>query len=1159
MRFLVRLSRPGFAWIAALAILAAATPAAFAQSDTAAISGFVRDPSGANVPNATVNIKNEATGVERRVTSNDTGYYVASSLPPGFYTVSVEATGFKRFEKTNNKLDPSISTTVDANMQVGSATEVVNVVAEVQQLQSETATLGKLITQEEVKNIPLNGRNPLFLALLKAGVSGGAPAGVNFGLSTAGLNINGSRTQDNLVTFDGAVAVRTRSNGTSIGVADVDAVQEIQVLTANYNAEYGRSAGGQVRIVTKSGAKDFHVDLYEFFRNSAMNANSWTRNRTIGRQDISGRAEPFRYNQFGYVASGPVTLGKFNRDRNKLFWLWSQEWVKQRQDPLTTIRVPSAAMGRGDFSELLTAPNVYFNAPQYVRDPLLTGNCSATDQTACFPGNIIPANRLSGQGRALLNSYPAAIPGFNLGGNNFLQTRGAFQNQRKDNLSVDFNPAVSHYLRFRWQNYELTDAGAFRAGTDRAPSTLTRPNDTASLNYIWTLRPNLINETLFAASADRVKIAVQTEGDRFKRSVYGINYPYLFQAKEIFDKIPTIEIQNFATIDGGPYPSSSSGPIWQLSNNMTWITGSHTVKFGGYWERAGQNDFDQINVAGVPGGTNNQNGRFVFTNTRPGGTGLAIANAAMGLYDTYAELGNRSYTPYRGHMYEAFLQDSWKLTPKLRVEMGLRFSRIQPYYSQWRNMLVFDPSAYDPAKAVTLDPRTGFLAAGTAPLAQYNGMVIPGDGWPDSARGRIPIADSGEFNSLFRGSKEFSKIHNIWQPRLGFAYQLNDKTVIRSGAGRFVTRLGVSDSVFLGGNPPLQPTASTTNGLVDNPAGAGRVSGFPLTVTTQDPIFKNPEAWTWNVTVQREITPTTVVEVGYVGRKSLFGQRERNLNQLRPGTIQANPGVPVDFLRPYKGYATIRTTNNEADSWYNGLQLSLSRRFAKGLSMGAAYTYSKLFDDGSAQRDVIPDAYDANELWGPSSFDRRHVAVINTIYELPFLKNASSLGGRLLGGWQLSGLVQFQTGTPFSVGTGDDFAGVGPGSGAQFWRVNGSPNLADPKFSEGAADNNYYFTVWGDPAARTSPVFTRPAAGTFVKDRVRNILYNPGFQNWTGALFKNFVFAERHKVQFRGEVFNIPNHPNWSGADTNPTSGTFGKVTAKNFERTFQLSLRYSF
>ncbi|HUS07153.1 MAG TPA: hypothetical protein VMZ52_12680, partial [Bryobacteraceae bacterium] len=310
-------------------------------------------------------------------------------------------------------------------------------------------------------------------------------------------------------------------------------------------------------------------------------------------------------------------------------------------------------------------------------------------------------------------------------------------------------------------------------------------------------------------------------------------------------------------------------------------------------------------------------------------------------------------------------------------------------------------------------------------------------------------------------------------------------------------------------------------------------------------------AWTWNATVERELGYGTTVEIGYVGRRGLNQQRERNINQLLPGTLQANPGINADFLRPYKGYGFIRTTNNESTSRYNGLQIEVSRRMSKGLSFGFAYTLSKLYDSGSAQRDIIPNAYDAHNLWAPSDYDRRHVAVVNFVWQLPIFRNQSTLLGKIAGGWQLSTIAQFQTGTPFSVAKGDDYAGVGPGSGSQFWDITGDPHLADANWSPGGtADSNFYFN---------KSAFKQPAPGTFVTNTVRNTLYNPGFQNWTAALFKKFTITENQSVQFRSEFYNFPNHPNWSNPTNDPTSSAFGKITAKNFERSLQLSLRYSF
>jgi hypothetical protein len=1134
---------------------------AFAQSDNAQITGVIKDSTGAIIPGVKVLVKSQARSVRRTAVTNDQGYYVISNLAPDVYSVIVEHYGFKRFTLSNKKVDPNIAATVDITLEVGQVTEVVKVVASTNDVQKESATVGKLVEGAQIEYMQLNGRNPLLLALLKPGVSGGALGGFSFALTNGALNINGSRTQENLITFDGAVAIRVRSNGTSIGVADVDATQEVQILTSNYNAEYGRSSGGQIRIVTKSGTRDLHGTVYEFMRNSAFDANSWSRKRTNpGNRpcdefpaDTHCRPEPFRYNQFGYSLSGPVLLPftEFNKGRDKLFWMWGQEWVRRRRAVTRQMTVPTIKMRGGDFSELLNPTNGFFPGAVTIKDP----------QTGLpFAGNIIPQNRLSLGGIGLLRAFPE--PNFDGPGSvNWFAERPETQDQRKDTISIDYYQGDNHSVRWRAQLYHFLEFAPFPFSSDPglAPRIFDRPNQTTSLNWVWSISATWINETLVAASRDQVFIKV-AETDSFRRSQYGINYPYIFpDRKEIPDKVPTVNgLAPFGNIDGGPYPAQSTGPIYQMSNNMTNIRGAHTIKFGIYFERAGQNDFDQINVAGTPGGTNNQNGRFVFSNSTPAATGQAIANAALGLFETYAEIGVRSFTPYRGHMFEWFFQDAWKVTPNLRLELGLRHSLIQPYYSLWRNMVVFDERFYDPSIAVTQDPRTGFITGGGL-RSRYNGLLIPGSEWPHAARGRIPIADTGEFDFLFRGvPKEYSKIHkDNFQPRFGIAYAFNDKAVVRAGAGRFFTRLGVSDSIFLGGNPPLQPTVSVTRGSVDNPGGtAGNI--FPLVITTQDPIFKNPEAWHWSASFERDVGFDTVVEIGYVGRRGLHLQRERNINQLVEGTVQANPGINPDALRPFKGFGSIRVTNNDARSFYHGLQVGTTRRFTNGLSFGLAYTLSKSEDDGSGQRDVIPNAFNAGTLWGPSDFDRRHVMVINGIYELPFLRGRSGMSGKVLGGWTIAAISQFQTGTPFSVRTGDDFAGVGPGSGAQFWVIQGNPELSqsERRFSNSSTDKNFWFQTTNPDG---SPVFTPPAAGTFNNQSVRNALYNPGFQNHNLGLFKHFRIKETHKLQFRFEAFNWPNHPNWDNAQGDPRNANFGRVTTKSSERNLQFALRYSF
>ena len=1157
--------------LALFALLATLTPAVFAQSDLTSLSGTVRDASGAVIPSAQVALVNDATGTERKTATNESGFYTFTNISSGTYTLNVDAAGFRRVSRTGAKLDPNVPSTINVDLAVGQSSEAIEVSASQVAIEADSATLGRVVETRQIRDLQLNGRNPILLALLKPGVNGGALSGQTFGLSQGGLNINGSRVQDNLITFDGAVSVRTRANGSSIGAADADATQEVQVLTANYNAEYGRSAGGQVRIVTKSGGRDFHGAAYEYFRNSALDANTWARNRVIGNTAVSGQPAPFRYNQFGFVVNGPIYApGKFNSSRNKLFFLFGQEYLRYRLDVTESITVPTALMRQGNFSELLNTASPYYTGKQLV----------FPGTTTPIPGNVIPASSLSKNGIALLNVYPQPTAGYQQGKNNFLAVAGGPQNQRKDTGSVDYLPAEKHYIRFRVQSYNFNQYIPFpndNGGVVR--QTFNRPNQTVSLDYVWTISPSLINEALVTASADHVRIGVDTSNKAYDRTTYGITYPYVFQnGKEIQNKIPTVTIANFQEINGLPYPSSSAGPIYQISDNITKIKGNHTFKGGFLFERAGENDFDQINISGVPGGTNNQNGRFVFTDSRPGGSGTAVADAALGLFSTYAEIGQRSYTPYRGFMWEFFAQDSWKVTPKLHVDYGFRETIIQPFHSLWGNIALFAPEFYNPATAVQVDPKTGNPIANSGnPL---DGVIIPGSGLTAAGKGRVPALDSGAYNSLYTPSvpSYYSNVHpgQGFQPRLGLAYQLNSKTVVRSGVGRFMTRLGVSDSVLLGGNPPLQPTASISNGSVDTPLGPGGAATYPLGVTSQDRIYKNPESWAWNVAVQREVGFDTTVEIAYVGRRGLHLQQERNINQLQPGTVQANPGVSENYLRPYKGYGAIRLTENNASSTYNGLQLDVNRRFKKGFLFGLAYTLSKSSDNGSDPKDSLANAFDRSTVWGPSNYDRRHVVVTNFIWQLPFFTN-NNLTGKVLGGWQVTGVIQFQTGTPFSVQTGDDFAGVGTGSGngtgqQQRWIVVGNPNqpaqFANQDISGNAEQKFWYqFVSSTGPLAKAgaTPNITQPAAGTFTTQLSRNQFYNPGFQNWNAGLFKDFRLGGKegsNYVTFRAEGFNFLNHPNWNGADANPNNKTFGQVTNKDANqpnRALQLSLRYTF
>jgi len=1133
---------------AAACLFAIAIPV-LAQSDTSSLSGTVADASGALLPNAKVTVHDMATGAERSITTNEAGSFTLTNLPSGSYSVRVENKGFQTTTLNDVRLDPSIGRHIDIPMKVGDTTIEVTVEAGANVVQTESGSVGQLVTEEQVKSIQLNGRNPLYLSQLEPGVvRNNSMAAFAFGLDN-GINVNGARSQESLITLDGAPMVRTRSNGTSVGVADVDSTSQVQILTTSYPAEYGRTSGGQIRMVPKSGSSNFHGSAFEYFRNTVLNANTWQRNNAgLPRQ-------AFRYNQFGWNLNGPIYIpGHFNKNRSMLFFLLGQEWVRYNHDDTSsaTLKVPTTLMRTGNFSELLGS-NIFYNAPVQIVNPS-TG--------VPYPNNIIPTNQLSPNGIGLLNAYPAP----NLSNNassNWIDSALFTEKQRKDTIVIDFVPFQAHHFRFSLLNYNYDDYEPHFGNFNLNPRIFNRPNQIGVFRYSWTISPTMVNEFMVSAAADHVDIGIDTSLGRYDRTQYGINYPYLYSAatKTIPNKIPTIQLANFGTLDGGPYPSRSGGMVYDIVDNITKVWGNHTLKFGGLWEYAGENNFDQISVDNTrPGTTNNQNGLFLFTDRRVTGTqttGAAIANAALGLFDTYGEIGQRSYTLFRGNMFEGFVQDQWRATPKLVLEMGVRYSVMMPYHALWGNQSFFSEKDWNPALAPTVDPTTGFVTGGD-PL---NGVVIPGSGFPSSAKGHVSddILSNG-YARLFRGydSNYHPTVYSNIQPRFGFAYQITPGTVLRGGAGRYVQRLGISDVVHVGGNAPFQPSSTVTRGSVDNPGGIG-TNASPIALTSQRYEYPSPEAYGWNLTVEQDFPRIATFTMSYVGRRGIHLEQLGNVNQLQPGTVQANPTISnTDALRPYRGYSTIAEAQNLGGSNYHSLQANLKRRLTNGFLFGVAYTWSKSLDFGSSNGTNVPNVYNTNINYGPSDFDTRHVMVLNYVWDIPFATQATNrLVRSTLGNWQFSGTIQAQSGRPPANGiaTGNDRAGVGPGSGNQYYARTRQPNL--PHGFAGSSGTAQWFE---------SSVYFAAPLGTFAPRGSRNNIYGPGFSSFSAALQKSMHVIpghDNHALVFRAEAFNYLNHPNLDNPDVNPTSATFGRVTSKGTtyasERQLQFSLRYAF
>ena len=1118
---------------------------ALAQTTTTSVSGTITDASKAAIPNVKVIVRNESTRAEAVVTSNAIGFYTATNLQPGIYSVLASAPGFETAVLTSVHLEPNIGSRVDIALKLGGASTTVTVEANSNALQTESAAVGQLITSEQVSSIQLNGRNPLYLSQLEPGVTRNAPlTSFNFTPDFGGPQINGARNDEILITLDGAPTIRTRANGTTTGVPDTDTISQVQVLSTTYPAQYGGTSGGVIVQVPKTGTSQFHGSAYEYLRNSFFNANTWQRNSST-QASISQHPSPFRYNQFGWNGSGPIFIpNHFNKDRSKFFFLLGQEYVRYRQNSTQTGTVPTELMRTGNFSELL-GNNIFYSSVKQIVNPT-TG--------VAYSNNVITSN-LSSNGLGLLKAYPA--PNENAASYNWQDSAANPENQRKDTLVLDYLPTPSHQFRFSLLNFNYNDYRPFSGNFNLTPETWNWPDQVAVLHYTWTVNPHIVNDFTASASADHVSIDIDTSNGLYDRTQYGINYNYLFSSldKLLPNKIPTINIANFTTLSGEPYPSHSGGEVVNFADNLTLVHGQHTLTFGGLWQYSGENNFDQISVSQTTAGaTNNQNGQFIFTDTRDKNpsTSVAVANAALGLFDTYGEIGQKSYTLFRANVAEFFAQDQWHATPKLLVEAGARWTIIQPYYAIWRNQSFFSPVDYKAAEAPTISRTNGIASGGDS----YDGVVIPGDGFPSSAKGHVSDSVLSNYSRLFRGyGKGYHKtVLNGFQPRFGFTYQMSPGTVVRAGAGRFIQHTGINDEIQLGGNSPFQLSETITAGSVDNPGGTTSNS-WPLSLSSEPYDMPNPEAWAWTVSAEREINNFGNLTLSYVGRRGIHLPQLGELNQLKPGTVQANPSIATDALRPYQGFSTILEASNRGSSIYQGVQAGLKRSMTKNLSFGVAYTWSKLMDYGSSRGYELPNYYDSSVNYGHGDFDIRHVLVVNYVWNIPYAAHSSSqIVRHVFGNWQVSGVTQVQSGEPFSVSTSDDYAGVGTGAGDQLWSVAGKPALYK-KFAGTSSQK------WFDTTA-----FSEPTSGTFAGRGSRNATYGPGFQSWNIALLKSIHLVPGHENQvmnFKAEAFNFTNHPNLDTPDTDPTSGTFGEITTKggtySSDRELQFSLRYQF
>ena len=1132
-----------------LAVLFFPAPA-LAQFDTAQVSGSIQDNTGGVLPGVDVVLIAEGTGLERRSVTNQAGVYTFPNVPVGDYRVNATLSGFTPASRTGVRVNAGLNIRVDIQLALGGLTETVQVQAATTLV--DTAVIGRTVRADQIADTPLSARRATQVAQLVPGTIGGNMGGLPTAAATfaTGItSINGGRSEEFITTVDGAPSIRVRANGGfTMGMQNADTVEEVQVLTTNYQAEYGRASAGLLRLVTKSGTQQFRGNAFWSGQDDSLNANTWTNNRA------GIEKSPSNFNQYGFTVGGPIYLpGVFNSDRSKLFFFWGEEWDRIRSVENQQAIVPSAAMRNGDFSELLDPSNSYYRAVRRIRDPRTGLPCTAADQRGCFPGNIIPRDRISPNGLALLNSYPLPTPGFQQGANNWIGTPSTFDDTRKDSVKIDYVPHSNHRIAVRhtWAPHVWNDPESVTAFS----SIWDYPGRTMAATYTGTLSSTLINEFTFSwGSTEPSRFFGQRNCDYCPggtglvpypiRSQIGLNYPFIFPDTKLDpDKLSNLAIQSFSGLTLNQYPGYWYDFVFVWSDSVTKIQGNHTFKAGVSVERSGMKDQIQLSAASAPA-TTNQNGAFrFFDTTRTDGTGLAISNALLGLFDDYTEFGTKPLTNFIGMGYDFFGQDSWKVTRQLTVELGLRYSLWQQWRDENNAIASFQSAFYDPARAVTVDPRVGFVVPGTGD--PFNGIVLPGDGPTPEALALFPqLAGLGRlYQGLPPGFAEDPK--DGFQPRLGMAYALSDAMTVRSGIGLFLNRPQINTSAAYGFNPPLSEMATVINGNVDAPAGAERRT-FPLVMAMFSPDYANARSWAWNATMDRQLPWQNSMQISYVGRSASNLERARNINQLQPGTIQANPGVNANALRPFKGFGTITLYETTGTSRYNAMQLQVSRRATTGVGYSVAYTLARTTDDGSSRLEILPNAYDDSGYYGISNLDRPHVLITQAYYRTPELSSAPAALRAAFGDWNLGGVFQAQSGAPFDVTTAVDIAGVGPGSGGQYYDIVGDPQ-------EGRTDFDGTRAVWFNRNA-----FRAPAPGTYATTWERNTLRQPGFWDLHMSLRKS-VRVGTHRAEFRWDVFNVLNHTNLGGANANPTSADFGTITSRTGNRTMQIGLQYIF
>ncbi len=1146
---------PRFLFLASIAALFAGASAT-AQQITGSITGSVTDAQGASVTGAQITLTNTGTNAVATTTTDPEGNFRFLLLPPGTYSLRASAPGFKTFVRDGIIVEVDRSLGVPVQLQIGQVNETVEVTGGAPLLDPNTSSLGTIMEEKKIVDLPLNGRNPMGLANLIPTVKGIGYFGgqVLSSWRLAAVGIGGGQPLSNGFLVDGIANDKMVDSG-PMTFLTVDATQEFKVQTNGMSAEYGRTSGGVISMITKSGTNSFHGSLFEFLRNNALNANDFFANR-------AGRAiPPNKVNQFGGTLGGPVK-------KDRLFFFYNYEGYRERSAGIETITSPTDAQRAGDFSGLKTsagAPIVIYDPSTTRPDPANPGKFIRD----AFPGNVIPSNRINSVAANILKYYPQPnLPG--LAANLFLQSPTPI-NKDTQTIRADYNLSAKRRLagRYTYDNLDWQFANFFGNVADVDGRKIEIPRKSAFLSYIDTLSPTFLLDVRTGFNHQIEQYNTPSQG--FDITQLGMPVSLLNQSQQAptatkQGTFPRVSVSDLITF-GGTNAAANHTTTGSASATLTKIQGSQTWKFGYEFRLYQRNEF----TLNYPVGSYTFNRQFTQgPNPDVAGatSGYSVASLLLGIPASGAA-GINAASAITMKYHGAFFQDDWKVNRKLTLNLGVRWDKDGSPTERYNIFSNFDPSVPSPLQVPGMTLR--------------GGLVFPGAGG--------------------RGRGFFSSSNTNFQPRFGLAYQLTDVTVIRAAYGiSYIPTTQGSYTASQTGFSSTTPMVASTDGgrtpanTITNPfpsgliaptgASLGALTGVGTNLSGALHDLNRGYSQQWNFTLQHSPFQNWLFEIGYVGNRGVhLFLYNKNLNWLPDSTLYSmgaslgdvvpNPFAGIitsgplasatvprsQLLLPFPQFTSLPGTiqggvvspfSYDGDSIYHALTVKIEKRFSRGLSVLAAYSKSKLIDVGDNLTQVRPGGVTGAVVqdWrnlraerSKSLYDVPQRLVLTTLYELPFAKTGPALYRAIAGGWQVNGIMTIQSGLPIPL----QFTGSNVGAD----RPNVVPGVSDHAPQQSLSQ-------WFNAAAFTAPLpYTYGNVSRTLPDVSSDGLFNLDF-----SLFKNFSIREKLRWQFRAEAFNLTNTPTFDTPGAVYGTPTFGQVTATAFfpkPRVIQFGLRMDF